>query len=116
MKSSAPGSFSIVACVCGFSILMSVLSSCGNIPTITVPETIPTGDVTSGTTLFVDNCATCHGTDGAGDDVYPAVNDGLTSETIQLTVRLGGGAMPSFSQSAISSQDLGDIIAFIETL
>ncbi|MDR3447399.1 cytochrome c [Dyella sp.] len=85
----------------------------------------------SGAQLYVDNCATCHRTDGHGyGQVYPALagNPVLNGENAGSAVRLvlHGGTMPSgrdaptqFTMPAfrerLNNQQIADILSFVRS-
>lgn len=69
-----------------------------------------TGDPAAGQTLFDDNCAACHGTDGTGGS-GPDIT-GSASGDIEDAVTNGKETMPAFPD--FSEQDLADVVAYIE--
>jgi cytochrome c oxidase cbb3-type subunit III len=80
-----------------------------------------------GRAAFGDNCATCHGTGGAGASGYPNLNDddwlwGGTIEDIYTTVRYGIRAsheetrfseMPAFAEM-LEGSEIAEIASFVE--
>jgi cbb3-type cytochrome c oxidase subunit III len=83
------------------------------------------GDPTNGLSVFLRNCAGCHGMDGRGglapEIGNPVFQQAATDEFIIRTVRNGriGTAMPAFQRSdapVFSDQDLADVLAYLRTL
>lgn len=81
-------------------------------------KTYPPELVTAGESLFVQQCAFCHGRDTAGGEAGPdltrskVVADDVDGEHIGPIVRNGKDAMPKFT---VSDQDLMGLTAFIHT-
>tara|TARA_R110002072_G_scaffold98771_7_gene217270 strand:+ start:1091 stop:2056 length:966 start_codon:yes stop_codon:yes gene_type:complete len=84
-----------------------------------------------GKSAFKDNCATCHGTGGAGGMGYPNLNDddwlwGGQIEQIQQTLKYGIrtkhedtrlGIMPSFGKDGtLNKNQINDVVAYVMTL
>jgi len=75
-------------------------------------------DVSTGNSLFVLNCASCHTITGAGD----ALADGFfapslhkaTATQIAEAVRTGPGNMPRFSAGALSDSQVRDIVSYVK--
>ncbi|WP_173934925.1 cytochrome-c oxidase, cbb3-type subunit III [Chelativorans sp. Marseille-P2723] len=82
----------------------------------------------TGSTLFGDNCAVCHGTDARGNPGYPSLASnawlwGGDAETIAETLRVGinsshpesrYGQMPAFGRDGILDQAaISSIVSFI---
>jgi cytochrome c oxidase cbb3-type subunit III len=88
--------------------IMFLLSACSNSPgrPSRDPEVQVPSEVSDFKTLYAENCAACHGTDGRGgaaialaDPVYLAlVDEGAMRKIIANGVR--GTSMPAFAQSA----------------
>lgn len=93
---------------------------------------LPTGALDSaiGHTLYIRNCASCHGSLGAGDGPASAAMDprptpiGIRKETADLTPTLAynvvsvgvrGTAMPAFA-GTLSAQDRWNVINYVYTL
>jgi len=83
------------------------------------------GDATNGLSVFLRNCAGCHGMDGRGGMApeigNPVFQQAATDEFILHTIRSGrtGTAMPAFQRSdapVFSDQDLEDVLAYLRTL
>lgn len=80
------------------------------------------GDSAAGQTVYVANCAGCHGQKTEGG-IGPALKDaaGWSLEDFTTTLREGrtptrtlGGAMPKFSAVQVSDQDVANIHAFLQ--
>jgi mono/diheme cytochrome c family protein len=94
-----------------------------------LPEALPglnvRGDSTRGMSLFLKNCAGCHGVEGRGG-IAPEVGNPVfqraaTDGFIVRTIRLGrsGTAMPAFQRPespVLSDQDVADLLAFLRSL
>jgi cbb3-type cytochrome c oxidase subunit III len=83
------------------------------------------GDASHGLSLFLRNCAGCHGMDGRGGIApeigNPVFQRAATDEFIIRTIRNGriGTAMPTFQRPdapALGDQDIADLLAHIRTL
>jgi len=87
--------------------------------------------IAGGKSVFKDNCATCHGTGGAGSKGYPNLNDddwlwGGTLDDIHQTLLYGIRAgnedthisqMPAFGEEKIlSREEINNVIDYILTL
>jgi ubiquinol-cytochrome c reductase cytochrome c subunit len=78
------------------------------------------GDITSGRTVFLANCAACHGSSGTGT----ILQDGTRvpqlyetkSEQIAEAVRVGPGEMPPFGAGTLDEQELSDVTAYVQEL
>jgi cbb3-type cytochrome c oxidase subunit III len=82
------------------------------------------GDSKNGITLFLRNCAGCHGMNGRGGMApeigNPVFQRAASDEFIVRTIRGGrvGTAMPAFQRAeapALSDQDIADVLAFVRT-
>ena len=84
-----------------------------------LPQLSP-GVITTGRTLFLSDCAACHGSSGTGT----ILQDGsrvpqlysTDSEQIAEAVRVGPGEMPRFGHSTIDDQELSDIVSYVQQL
>ncbi|HYX69391.1 MAG TPA: c-type cytochrome, partial [Terriglobales bacterium] len=83
------------------------------------------GDSRRGLSLFLRNCAGCHGMEGRGGIApeigNPVFQQAATDAFIVRTIRSGrvGTAMPAFQSKeapALSDQDIADVLAFLRTL
>lgn len=71
--------------------------------------------VEHGRVVFMQNCQKCHPGGEAG--LGPSINDKPLPEFLMKTqVRVGLGAMPSFHQQQISSDELDDLIRYLKAL
>ena len=90
-----------------------------------MPTLILRGDAGTGLTLFLRNCAGCHGMNGRGG-LAPEIGNSVfqhaaSDEFIIRTIRNGriGTAMPAFQRAeapALSDQNLADLLAYLRTL
>jgi len=76
-------------------------------------------NVEPGRQIFVARCASCHGTDGNGGELGPAIAARAalrTDDDLLGVIRTGfpGAGMPSFA--SLSSTESGDLVAFLRTL
>jgi mono/diheme cytochrome c family protein len=71
--------------------------------------------VEHGRIVFANHCHACH--PGGAGGLGPAINDKPFPRFLMKTqVRAGLGAMPSFDQHAIPSNDLDDLMKYVLTL
>lgn len=99
-----------------FSFLVGLSLGCAkNNSAEPVPdEVLPTGVAASGQPVYTTNCQSCHGA-SAGGGSGPDIRNS-SAETTKSAVRLGRSGMSAYSQNQISSQQLADLIAYIDTL
>ena len=64
--------------------------------------------------FFKYGCASCHGVKGQGAAVGPDLSDSSASK-IRREVRDGPEGMPAYVSSALSDEDLQEIIAFLKS-
>jgi mono/diheme cytochrome c family protein len=83
------------------------------------------GDASNGLSLFLRNCAGCHGMNGRGGMApevgNPVFQQAASDEFILRTIRNGrtGTAMPAFQRTdapALSDQGIADVLAYLRTL
>ncbi len=104
----------LTAIACGAAATPTVVSTPEPTPTsatslILVPEV-------HGSQLFVEKgCAACHGQNGEGSAIAPAL-PGHTAEQVKRQVRNPIGAMPRFGPAQISDEELEELIEFITEL
>jgi cytochrome c551 len=73
------------------------------------------GDPATGTTVFAENCAGCHGEDGLGGPGGPDLTTMPLAQTEEGTVEQvtnGGGGMPAFGEE-LSEEEISDVAAFV---
>ncbi|HEX5177020.1 MAG TPA: cytochrome c [Chthoniobacteraceae bacterium] len=78
---------------------------------------VPVGDprVGHGRIAFMQHCHKCHPNGEAG--LGPGINDKPLPEFLMKTqVRVGLGAMPSFSRAQIDDEELDDVIRYLKAL
>jgi cbb3-type cytochrome c oxidase subunit III len=89
------------------------------------PALILHGDASNGLSLFLRNCAGCHGMNGRGGMApeigNPVFQQAAPDEFIIRTIRNGrvGTAMPAFQRPdapALGDQDIADVLAYLRTL
>jgi mono/diheme cytochrome c family protein len=96
---------------------MAVLAACSARRSEPVTGSVPVGDprVEHGRIAYMAHCHKCHPNGEAG--LAPGINDKPLPEFLMKTqVRVGLGAMPSFSREQISDQELDDLIRYLKTL
>lgn len=75
-----------------------------------------------GQRLFINNCATCHGSDARGSKGFPNLTDddwlhGGTPEKIEETITLGRtGVMPPMAAAVGSASDVHDVANYVMSL
>lgn len=75
-----------------------------------------------GQRLFLNNCATCHGSDARGSKGFPNLTDddwlhGGTPEKIEETITLGRiGVMPPMAAAVGTEQDVHDVAHYVLSL
>ncbi|HKU38740.1 MAG TPA: cytochrome c [Polyangiales bacterium] len=96
-------------------LVLTLVAACGasrQSPPVQSQPTQLTAEERAGQRVFMRECNGCHpqGDGGLG----PALNDKpVPVAAIKLQVREGLGAMPSFSESEISSDELSALVAFL---
>lgn len=77
------------------------------------------GDLATGGEIFRLQCASCHAWSGAGGALFrreaPATPPATPRETA-AAIRSGPGDMPAFGDAAIPTEQLDDIVAYVEVL
>jgi cytochrome c oxidase cbb3-type subunit 3 len=74
-----------------------------------------------GRNLFLNNCATCHGSDGGGAPGFPNLSDndwlwGGEPDTVRLTIADGRtGIMPPWGE-ALGARGVEDVLAYVLSL
>jgi mono/diheme cytochrome c family protein len=72
-----------------------------------------------GRELFDHSCARCHGSDGGGTGLAPAIGAGsdavdLRDDQIAGVIEVGPGAMPSFGR--LTAEQIESLVALIRSL
>jgi alcohol dehydrogenase (cytochrome c) len=70
------------------------------------------GDSRAGTSVFADNCASCHGPQAKGGNGGPDISAISDTQRIIKQVTDGGGGMPPF-KGILTTQDIKDVAAFL---
>lgn len=73
-----------------------------------------------GQELYEGTCAVCHGADGQGLGGRPALNEGseaatFTDDQLRGVIRVGPGAMPSFS-NLLDEEQVQSLIEYLREL
>jgi mono/diheme cytochrome c family protein len=72
-----------------------------------------------GRAIFSDNCAVCHGANGRGNQLGPALHAERARRTdaqIAAAILDPSPPMPKLSPAQLSAQDVADVTAYVETL
>jgi ubiquinol-cytochrome c reductase cytochrome c subunit len=78
-----------------------------------------TGDVAAGGELYRLNCAACHSWAGSGGALAEREDPNLYDATAVQTaeaIRVGPGRMPAFGQAALSTEQVGDVTAYVQEI
>ncbi len=72
-----------------------------------------------GRDLFNHSCAGCHGEDGGGSSLAPAIGPGsgaaaLRDDQIEGVIEVGPGAMPSFGR--LSPEQIDSLVVLVRSL
>jgi mono/diheme cytochrome c family protein len=72
------------------------------------------GEIASGTSLYDEHCAGCHGADGLGGVGTDLVEQLaiLSEEDVVRTIVEGRGIMPAWGETQ-SDQEIADVVAYI---
>jgi ubiquinol-cytochrome c reductase cytochrome c subunit len=75
------------------------------------------GNVQHGATLFIANCAPCHGTVGQGDsvgenNVAPSLCNATVFQVAEA-IRAGPSIMPRFGPDVLSDRDVDDVARYV---
>lgn len=82
-------------------------------------KSLPDGErLVQGITLYAENCVACHGADGTGTALAPALNDPAvrqkSEEEIQRTIQLGApGTLMAGWEKSLSADDLQALVTLI---
>ena len=98
----------------GFTVLLGACSARRGEP-LYGPLPITTPAMASGQQVFMRECHQCHPGGEAG--LGPAINNKpLPGFMMRFQIRRGFGAMPAFSQSEISPEELDNLILYLNEL
>jgi len=81
--------------------------------------TVAMGDPQHGGAIFSQNCASCHGAQGAGGGIGPRLKDEKQRKNYQQAItwiKNPQPPMPKLYPSPLSESDVNDVAAFVETL
>lgn len=96
--------------VCTFALAKAEVFA----PSAPAGGTATAGDVRRGETVFERECASCHGSGGAGGGVGPRlVGTGIDAETATAAVQQGRGVMPA---GLVSGSDEADVVAYVVSI
>ena len=110
----------------GFSVLMIIAASAAS-GASALPETKKAkSQLTRGRSVYMSNCARCHGGDGAGKTTMgemtmapnlsvAAWQNQRSASRMAASVANGRGQMPAFKKK-LSKQDIAAAVAYIRTL
>jgi mono/diheme cytochrome c family protein len=78
----------------------------------------PAGDAARGKQLFAQNCAMCHGPEGAGAEAPRLKGEATRKNTAQLVawIKKPAPPMPTLYPSPLNQRDVDDIAAYVEQL
>jgi mono/diheme cytochrome c family protein len=80
-------------------------------PSAPVGDATGAGDVYRGETVFQRECAGCHGEQGQGGGVGPALFEtGLDATEVAVAVAQGRGVMPA---GIVTGQEQADVVAYV---
>ena len=83
-------------------------------PSAPAVATVSGGDIYRGEIVFERECASCHGTGGAGGGVGPRLQgSGLDAAAVRAAVQQGRGVMPA---ALVSGEDEADVVAYVVSL
>ena len=82
-------------------------------PKAAVGSGVKLGDLYRGETVYMQNCASCHGADGGGGVGPALVARGIPVARIKSQIDAGGGVMPA---QLVSGQAEEDVIAYVASL
>ncbi len=74
------------------------------------------GNLERGQQLFWQNCATCHGINGAGEVGPDLQNVSERKSQVALIKQVISGKTPPMPQFQPTTQDMADLLAFLESL
>ncbi|MGD1950974.1 MAG: c-type cytochrome [Leptolyngbyaceae cyanobacterium] len=75
-----------------------------------------TGDLERGQQLFWQNCATCHGVDGTGEVGPDLQSVSERKSQVALIKQVISGKTPPMPQFQPNTQDMADLLIFLESL
>ncbi len=86
----------------------------------TIPYVDNAGNLQRGRSLYIANCAACHGATAQGDSVgYGWVAPPLDRATVTQVaeaIRVGPGVMPRFDERTLSNREVNDIVRYVNVL
>ena len=82
-------------------------------PKAAVGSGVKLGDIYRGETVYMQNCAVCHGADGGGGVGPALVGRGVPIAKIKSRIDAGSGVMPP---QLVGGQAEEDVIAYVASL
>jgi|SRR5689334_13125478 len=105
-----PFSLLVLAMAAGLGFVSCALTQSNDRPAAQATE------VSAGRSLFLKNCAHCHGADATGDEGPDLHNLDWHDEQIAVRIRKGKkGQMTAFAEK-LSMQEVREVIAYLRTL
>lgn len=105
-----------------FSLLVLAMAaglgfvSCASTQSNGRPAAQAGSEVSAGRSLFLKNCAHCHGADATGDEGPDLHNLDWRDEQIAVRIRTGKkGQMTAFAEK-LSVREVSEVIAYLRTL
>lgn len=100
------------------SMIASYVETLGGPP---IPDVNPAmGDPADGASLYLLNCAACHGATGVGGAMVGSRNAPSLLETRPLqiaeAIRSGPGPMPKFDEAALDQHELDSVVRYVVEL
>jgi mono/diheme cytochrome c family protein len=106
-------------CIVRSSLLLCLLPlfvACGKSESKTDPGTASKGDSAKLSSGFATNCASCHGSTGAGATGRSLQGYTGALSTFSSAVRGGKGSMPAFPASSYTDTDLNADYTYLKSL
>ena len=79
-------------------------------------EREPVSGIAAGRDAFERACRLCHGTEGRGDAAPALVPFALDVNQLTGVVRDGRSEMPPLSECTVSTQEIGEIVTYLQSL
>ena len=82
-------------------------------------EQVAKGEAKHGAAVFQQNCSSCHGNNGAGGGIGPALKNEKSKKKFDAAVawiKNPQPPMPKLYPAPLSESDVNDVAAYVETL